>query len=172
MYRSTIVILVGLAAVQVVIASLQAVARPVMIEIGSEFPLSVAPVEGAPPLANCSLYIICTVGCRACAALAEDVRRRQGDGEDGSTLEEYWVILGGPANAVRFAEENMLSPSTVGAGVLSTRFPRNLVPRYLSVPATPLRVLVNDESGVLLVSNWDLSRDEWLFACKEDPNGS
>lgn len=116
-----------------------------VLEVGEEisFPL----FENGEPVKQmdqtCTIAFVCATGCAHCSILAAEFSE--------ATEPPTWIITGGPDDAEAFREEHGLTHQKVLS--LSLR-KRNLMAldRFLTIPLTPLRLILDQDLTVLDVS--------------------
>lgn len=131
------------------------------LEVGDHIPISLHSVDGTTPFperGSCSTLYVCSVNCPGCRSRAANRNYHLNANPEAV---ERWVILGDRRQAQAFGESHGIPPEMIGftrpRGIQSFFFPR-----YLHVPATPLRIVV-DPRGVVR----DVSIDHRLPSVEE-----
>lgn len=144
------VLLVGLLA-QAAVLWLQRHPIAVAINVSAPFPATITAVESDfGRVGTCRSYVLCTVGCRYCAALARQAERLPAEHRLN------WLIAGSHQDALRFAELHNIPAKRVYAASLSRPFVDWVGVRYLSIPVTPL-IIVLDAAAVVRRVDTDVS---------------
>lgn len=118
----------------------------VPVSEGQSFPVTVRNLEGKPLLQGrgCVVLVLCTTSCVYCKARAADRARY----EANASFPVIWVIWGSRAVAAQFASEHAFDTAELGLidpTEMGSSFLRH---RRLSIPGTPLTVVLDGEGTV------------------------
>jgi len=161
LYRLLVALLITGALTQAAAIWLKTNPKAVELTPGKRHGLIIQPLEGSPARGACTLYVICTLECRGCAALAQRADHRP---DKLSSLQ--WLVLGNKSLAAQFQAMHALPASRVAAASLAPALAVRLGFEYLSIPATPLRVVVDGNQVVRLVTTRELTDAEVHASCQ------